>query len=80
MFRYEPVRLYAVATAIMGVVAHYAPDIPSALWLAIVGAVLGTGEVVRAKVVPVADAMEITDMNMDDLIQIVTDLQDENGG
>jgi hypothetical protein len=58
----EPVRLYAIATAVMGVVAHYNPDIPTALWLMLVGAVLGIGEAVRAKVVPLADVVIFEDI------------------
>ena len=59
---FVPVRLYAIATAIMSVVAHYNPDIPTALWLMVVGAVLGTGEAVRAKTVPLADVVIFEDI------------------
>jgi hypothetical protein len=53
----NPVRLYAVAVAVMAVVAHYLPSLPTALYLGLVAAVLGVGgEVVRLKVTPNATA------------------------
>ena len=48
----NPVRIYAVATAALALVAHYVEDLPTALVLALVAAVLGVGEGVRAKVTP----------------------------
>ncbi|MEW2635756.1 hypothetical protein AB0903_29985 [Streptomyces sp. NPDC048389] len=43
----HPARLYAVAVAALALVAHYFPELPSALVLALVAAVLGTGEAVQ---------------------------------
>lgn len=40
-------RFYAVAVAALALVAHYVPSLPSALVLALVAAVLGTGEAVH---------------------------------
>ncbi|GAB2572562.1 hypothetical protein GCM10027168_01710 [Streptomyces capparidis] len=40
-------RLYAVLVAVLALVAHYAPALPSALILAVAAAVLGTGEAVQ---------------------------------
>ncbi|WP_367140423.1 MULTISPECIES: hypothetical protein [Streptomyces] len=40
-------RIYAVMVAVLALVAHYLPDLPAALILAVVAAVLGTGEVVQ---------------------------------
>jgi hypothetical protein len=48
----NPVRIYAVATAALALVAYYVPDIPQGLVLALVAAVLGLGETVRAQVTP----------------------------
>lgn len=43
----HPARIYAVAVAGLALVAHYFPELPSALVLGLVAAVLGTGEVVQ---------------------------------
>lgn len=40
-------RIYAVAVAALALVAHYVPDLPSALILALAAAVLGAGEAVH---------------------------------
>lgn len=48
----NPVRLYSAAVAILALVSHYVPTLPSALILAVAAAILGTGEVVRSKVAP----------------------------
>jgi len=55
----NPVRIYAIAVSAMAVVAHYAPSLPTALYLGLVAAVLGVGgEVVRSRVTPVETADE----------------------
>ncbi|MEV6399630.1 hypothetical protein AB0M39_33430 [Streptomyces sp. NPDC051907] len=40
-------RLYAVVVAVLALVAHFVPDLPSVLILGVVAAVLGTGEAVQ---------------------------------
>ncbi|MFF4531451.1 hypothetical protein ACFY1P_19545 [Streptomyces sp. NPDC001407] len=40
-------RIYAVAVAVLALVAHYVPSLPSALILGVAAAVLGTGEAVQ---------------------------------
>lgn len=40
-------RLYAVAVALVTLVAHFVPDLPSEAVLALVAAVLGVGEAVQ---------------------------------
>ncbi|MFJ3858146.1 hypothetical protein ACIPRL_18115 [Streptomyces sp. NPDC090085] len=45
--RNHPARIYAVAVAALALVAHYRPELPSALVLGLVAAVLGTGEAVQ---------------------------------
>lgn len=50
----EPVRLYSIAAAAVALVAHFVPGLPVALILALVAAILGTGQKVRANVRPVA--------------------------
>jgi hypothetical protein len=50
--RTNPVRIYAVITAALALVAHYVPDVPTVLVLGLVAAVLGIGEGVRAAVTP----------------------------
>ncbi|MFD4538341.1 hypothetical protein [Streptomyces bauhiniae] len=40
-------RIYTVAVAVLALVAHFVPSIPSALILGVVAAVLGTGEAVQ---------------------------------
>jgi hypothetical protein len=51
----NPVRIYSVAVACLALVTQYVPDLPTALILGVIAAILGTGEVVRAKVVPLRD-------------------------
>ncbi|BAU83117.1 hypothetical protein SLA_2184 [Streptomyces laurentii] len=43
----HPARIYAVAVAALALVAHYRPELPSALVLGLVAAVLGVGEAVQ---------------------------------
>ncbi|MFJ8472156.1 hypothetical protein [Kitasatospora sp. NPDC094011] len=43
----HPARIYAVFVAALALVAHYVPSLPSALVLALVAAVLSTGEAVQ---------------------------------
>ncbi|MEV7582224.1 hypothetical protein [Streptomyces erythrochromogenes] len=43
----HPARIYAVAVAALALVAHYVPELPSALILGLAAAVLGTGEAVQ---------------------------------
>ncbi|MFE4860792.1 hypothetical protein [Streptomyces sp. NPDC056670] len=45
--RTHPARIYAVAVAALALVAHCVPELPSALVLGLVAAVLGTGEAVQ---------------------------------
>ncbi|MFJ8386229.1 hypothetical protein ACIQ9Q_17225 [Streptomyces sp. NPDC094438] len=40
-------RVYAVLVAVLALVAHYLPDLPTALILGVGAAVLGTGEAVQ---------------------------------
>ncbi|MGD3109507.1 hypothetical protein [Streptomyces sp. YGL11-2] len=40
-------RLYAIAAAALALIAHYVQDLPTGLILALVAAVLGTGEAVQ---------------------------------
>ncbi|MFI9721537.1 hypothetical protein ACIHFE_18100 [Streptomyces sp. NPDC052396] len=40
-------RLYAVLVAVLALVAHYVPTLPTALILGVAAAVLGTGEAVQ---------------------------------
>ncbi|MFI9206185.1 hypothetical protein [Streptomyces sp. NPDC053048] len=40
-------RLYAVLVAVLALVAHYVPSLPSPLILGVAAAVLGTGEAVQ---------------------------------
>ncbi|MFF2406710.1 hypothetical protein [Streptomyces sp. NPDC058092] len=40
-------RIYAVAVALVALVAHFVPDLPSALILGVAAALLGTGEAVQ---------------------------------
>ncbi|WP_411144979.1 hypothetical protein [Streptomyces sp. x-80] len=40
-------RLYTVAVAVLALVTHFVPSLPSALILGVVAAVLGTGEAVQ---------------------------------
>jgi hypothetical protein len=49
----NPVRIYGVVAAALALVAHYVPDLPSPLILALAAALLGVGESVRSAVVPV---------------------------
>jgi hypothetical protein len=48
----EPVRIYAVAVSALAVAAYYLPDLPVALYLGVVAAILGVGEGVRSTVTP----------------------------
>ena len=50
--RNNPVRLFAAATAALALVAHYVPDLPTALVLALVATLLGVGEGVRYATTP----------------------------
>ncbi|WP_406737604.1 hypothetical protein OG365_07140 [Streptomyces sp. NBC_00853] len=43
----HPARIYAVAVAALALVAHYRPELPGALVLGLVAAVLGIGEAVQ---------------------------------
>ncbi|MEV0445459.1 hypothetical protein AB0I84_08130 [Streptomyces spectabilis] len=45
--RTHPARIYAVAVAALALVAHYVPELPTALVLGLVAAVLGIGEAVQ---------------------------------
>ncbi|MGW2883087.1 hypothetical protein ACWDBP_44390 [Streptomyces sp. NPDC001233] len=40
-------RLYAIATAALSLIAYYIQDLPTGLILALVAAILGTGEAVQ---------------------------------
>jgi hypothetical protein len=51
----NPVRIYSVAVACLALVSQYVPDLPAALILGVLAAILGTGEVVRSKVVPLRE-------------------------
>lgn len=54
LLKMEPVRLYAIATAVLALVAFYVPSLPVVLILPVVAAILGVGEGVRARVKPMA--------------------------
>jgi hypothetical protein len=43
----HPARLYALVVALLPLVAHFLPDVPTEAVLAVVAAVLGTGEAVQ---------------------------------
>ncbi len=43
----HPARLYAVATTVLALIAHYVRDLPDALILAVIAATLGVGETVQ---------------------------------
>ncbi|MFI7357158.1 hypothetical protein ACIBTP_24885 [Streptomyces avidinii] len=43
----HPARIYAVAVAALALVAHYIPELPTALILGLAAAVLGIGEAVQ---------------------------------
>ena len=45
--RANAARLYAVAVAVLALVAHFVPALPSELVLGVVAAVLGTGEAIH---------------------------------
>ncbi|MFJ2783675.1 MULTISPECIES: hypothetical protein [unclassified Streptomyces] len=47
IIRTHPARIYAVAVAALALAAHYVPELPSALVLGLVAAVLGVGEAVQ---------------------------------
>jgi hypothetical protein len=40
-------RLYALVVAVLALVAHYVPDMPTELVLGVAAAILGTGEAVQ---------------------------------
>lgn len=63
----EPVRLFAIATAALALVAFYVPTLPVPLIVALIGAILGVGEVARSKVVPTAK-LEVSDDLLEDLL------------
>lgn len=63
----NPVRLMAVITAVLALVAFYVPSLPVVLILAIPAAILGTGELVRAKVTPTRNV--VVDQKMLDTAQ-----------
>jgi hypothetical protein len=48
----NPVRVMAVITSVVALVAFYLPTLPVALILAIPAAILGVGEVTRSNVTP----------------------------
>lgn len=52
--RRNPVRVYAAVSAALALAANYWPALPVPLILAWVVSILGAGEVVRAKVTPMA--------------------------
>ncbi|MQS38885.1 hypothetical protein [Streptomyces katsurahamanus] len=43
----NPARLYALAVAVLALVAFYVPELPTELVLGVVAALLGTGEAVQ---------------------------------
>ncbi|MFB7675605.1 hypothetical protein ACFC26_29775 [Kitasatospora purpeofusca] len=45
--RTHAARLYALAVAVLALVAHFVPELPSALVLGVVAAALGLGEAVH---------------------------------
>ncbi|WP_030244185.1 hypothetical protein [Streptomyces sp. NRRL S-350] len=45
--RTHAARLYALAVAVLALVAHFVPELPSALVLGVVAAALGVGEAVH---------------------------------
>ncbi len=58
----NPIRIYAVVAASVALVAHYAPDLPEALVLALVSAILGIGgEVTASKAAKVGASDPSTD-------------------
>ena len=64
----NPVRLYAIATAGVQLIHYYVATFPTLLVLALIAATLGTGELVRSKVVPtrVVDEMILDErLNID---------------
>lgn len=61
IFSTEPVRLYAIAAAIVALVVHYVPSLPEPLILTLIAAILGVGgEAVRAKVWPDSHVEDFT--------------------
>lgn len=52
----NPVRLYAVASALVALVAAFVPALPTVAVLGVIAALLGVGEVTRASVTPNAKA------------------------
>ncbi len=57
-FSTEPVRLFAIAAAALALVAFYVPGLPVGLILALVAAILGIGEGVRARVTPTSKSTD----------------------
>ncbi|WP_405793354.1 hypothetical protein [Streptomyces sp. NBC_01506] len=73
----HPARLYAIAVAALALVAHYVPELPSALVLALVAAILGTGEAVqRAEDAKTATASEVE--HPDDQDDAIDERQDDD--
>lgn len=66
----NPVRLYAIASALLALVAFYVPGLPVVLILGVVAAILGTGETVRRHVAPMSKVV----VHADDL----ADAEDED--
>jgi hypothetical protein len=62
----NPVRLYSIAVAALALVAFYVPALPVVLILALVAAVLGVGEGVRAVVTPTRNVV-VSQADLDDL-------------
>lgn len=53
IMRLEPVRVFAITSALLALVGHYVPDLPSPLFLGLAAAVLGVGsQVTRSQVTP----------------------------
>ena len=52
--RTNPVRIGAILSAAIALLAHFTPDAPWPLVAGLIAAVLGTGEVVRSDVAPMS--------------------------
>ena len=48
----NPVRIQSIIVSCLALVAFYVPELPTALIIGVIAAVLGTGEVVRSTVAP----------------------------
>jgi hypothetical protein len=57
----NPVRLYGILVTGMAIVTFYLPDLPTALLLAFLAAILGVGEKVRANVTPMRNVEYVSD-------------------